>query len=233
MIPITLFKNDLKLIVRDPVMVLLMVAPLLLISLFKTLEVFFIPFLTMKTGVDVLLYAPYIMSFVLVMNSSILGIVTGFMMLDDRDGNIVQLLEVTPLGRSGYLVNRLAFASILSAIYSYISLAVINLVDLPLYTVVLLGFLAAIYTGVIGLLIYSGADDKVKGLTYAKGLNTLILFVFTDLLALRWLTMLSWLFPPYWMALLVKSPQSLWVHALALLVHLAWFGVLLRRCTGQ
>jgi CRP/FNR family transcriptional regulator, anaerobic regulatory protein len=46
----------------------------------------------------------------------------------------------------------------------------------------------------------------VKGLTFAKGLNTLVLFAFTDLFALPWLTFLSWFFPPYWITMMIKSP---------------------------
>jgi fluoroquinolone transport system permease protein len=229
MIQITLFRNDIKQILRDPVMTLLLVAPLLLIIVFKILEVFLIPFLLQKTGFDVMPYASYIFSFILLMNSGMLGIVTGFMMLDDRDGNIAQLLEITPLGRSGYLLNRLSFASMLSVFYCLVSFAVFSLVDLPFYSIILLCFLSAIYTAIIGLLIYSGADDKVKGLTFAKGLNTLVLFAFTDLFALNWLTFLSWLFPPYWITMIIKSPYSFLFNCLAFAIHVVWLGVLIFR----
>jgi fluoroquinolone transport system permease protein len=229
MIQITLFRNDIKQILRDPVMTLLLVAPLLLIIVFKILEVFLIPFLLQKTGFDVMPYASYIFSFILLMNSGMLGIVTGFMMLDERDGNIAQLLEITPLGRSGYLLNRLSFASMLSVFYCLISFAVFSLVDLPFYSIILLCFLSAIYTAIIGLLIYSGADDKVKGLTFAKGLNTLVLFAFTDLFALNWLTALSWLFPPYWITMMIKSPDSFLFNCLAITIHVVWLGVLIFR----
>jgi hypothetical protein len=229
MIQITLFKNDIKQILRDPVMTLLLVAPLLLIIVFKILEIFLIPFLVLKTGFDVMLYASYVFSFILLMNSGMLGIVTGFMMLDERDGNIAQLLEITPLGRSGYLVNRLSFASMLSVLYCLVSFAVFSLVDLPFYSILLLCFLSAIYTAIIGLLIYSGADDKVKGLTFAKGLNSLVLFAFSDLFALNWLTFLSWFFPPYWITMMIKSPDSFFVICLAITIHVVWLSLLIFR----
>ncbi len=229
MIQITLFRNDIKQILRDSIMAMLLVAPLLLISVFKILEVFLIPFVALKTGFDVMPYASYIFSFILLMNSGMLGIVTGFMMLDERDGNIACLLEITPMGRSGYLINRISFASILSVLYCMVSFAVFGLVILPFYSIMLLCFLSAIYTAIIGLLIYSGADDKVKGLTYAKGLNTLVLFAFTDLFAFNWLTFLSWFFPPYWITMMIKSPQSLFVNSLAFIIHVVWLGVMIFR----
>ena len=233
MIQITLFRNDIKQILRDPVMTLLLVAPLLLIFVFKILEVVLIPFLVLKTGFDVMPYASYVFSFILLMNSGMLGIVTGFMMLDERDGNIAQLLEITPLGRSGYLANRLSFASMLSVFYCLVGFAVFSLVDLPFYSIMFLCFLSAIYTAIIGLLIYSGADDKVKGLTFAKGLNTLVLFAFTDLFALNWLTFLSWFFPPYWVTMIIKSPHSFFVNCIALVIHVAWLGILIFRYTKR
>jgi hypothetical protein len=233
MIQIALFRNDIKQILRDPVMTLLLVAPLLLIIVFKILEIFLIPFLFQKTGFDVMPYAPYVFSFILLMSSGMLGIVTGFMMLDERDGNIAQLLEVTPLGRSGYLINRLSFASILSVLYCMVGFAVFNLVNLPFYSVILLCFLSAIYTAIIGLLIYSGADDKVKGLTFAKGLNSLVLFAFTDLFALNWLTFIAWFFPPYWITMIIKSPDSFTMACIALLVHVIWLGFLIFRYTKR
>jgi len=229
MIQITLFKNDIKQIMRDPVMAILLFAPLLLIVVFKLLEVFLLPFLAAKYGFNPTPYSAYLLSFILLMNSGMLGIVTGFMMLDERDGNISQLLEVTPLGRGGYLINRLAFASLLSIIYGFVTIAVFNQPTLPTFTIILLSALSAIYTATIGLLIYSGAEDKVKGLTFAKGLNTLVLFAFTDLFALGWLTFISWFFPPYWITMIIKSPFSISIACIGLLVHAAWLGVLVFR----
>jgi len=233
MIQITLFKNDLKQIVRDTIMTLLLFAPLFLIVVFKLLEMLLVPYLAVKAGFDIMPYFPYVLSFVLLMNSGMLGIVTGFMMLDERDGNISQLLEITPLGRSGYLINRLAFASILSIIYGFIGIAVFKLPDLTFISIVLLSVLSAFYTAIIGLLIFSGAEDKVKGLTFAKGLNTLVLFAFTDLFALPWLTFLSWFFPPYWVTMIIKTPNSLSIICMALLVHVLWLGILIFRYTKR
>jgi fluoroquinolone transport system permease protein len=155
------------------------------------------------------------------------------MMLDERDGNISQLLEITPLGRGGYLINRLAFASMMSIIYCFLSFVIFKQPALPFFSIVLLSALSAFYTAIIGLLIFSGADDKVKGLTFAKGLNTLVFFAFSDLFALSWLTFLSWFFPPYWITMIIKSPYSLSTICIALLVHVIWLGVLIIRYTKR
>ncbi|NCA80887.1 MAG: hypothetical protein EOM76_12050, partial [Sphingobacteriia bacterium] len=227
--PLTLFKNDIKQIMRDPIMTLLMFAPLMLIVVFKLLEIFLYPYLQTQFDFDMMPYSVYVLSFILLMNSGTLGIVIGFMMLDERDGNISQLLEITPLGRSGYLINRLSFACILSALYGLLSLAVFTNIDLSMGLFILASLLSAIYTAIIGLLIFSAAEDKVKGLTFAKGLNALAIFAFADLFALQWFTIVSWFFPSYWISMILKSPNSFTVGGLALLVHMVWLGFLVFR----
>lgn len=228
-IKLTLFKNDLKQIMRDPIMAILMFAPMLMIVIIKLLETFLYPYLESQLDFDMMPYSVYVLSFVLLMNSGTLGIVIGFLMLDERDGNISQLLEITPLGRSGYLFNRLSMACLLSAMYGLISLFVFADSILPHFSYFFVPFLSAIYTAIIGLLIFLGADDKVKGLTFAKGLNALAIFAFADLFAIQWFTSVSWFFPSYWISMILKSPNSFTVGGLALVVHVVWLGFLVFR----
>ena len=46
------------------------------------------------------------------------GTATGFMMIDDKDGKIFELMQITPLGRKGYLFNRLLLPVAITFIYS-------------------------------------------------------------------------------------------------------------------
>ncbi|MFO8021327.1 MAG: hypothetical protein R6U65_02585, partial [Perlabentimonas sp.] len=180
-----------------------------------------------RFGFDFSPYLNYVFVFIVMMCGAILGIVTGFMMIDERDGKIAELMSVTPLGRGGYLFNRLLFASTLSVFYSILSYYALDIVKLPLITLLFVSLLSSNYSIIIGLLIFSFADDKVKGLTFAKAINALSLFAYTDLLELKWLTVLSWFFPPYWITMVVQSPQSILTYALALAVNLGWLWFLI------
>ncbi|MCK9626565.1 MAG: hypothetical protein M0R23_08940 [Bacteroidales bacterium] len=228
MVGIIHLKNDLKQILRDPIMAILVVAPLLLIIAFKLMVLYLVPFIQTLIEFEILPYLDYIFIFVVMMCGAMLGIVTGFMMIDDRDGKIAELMSVTPLGRSGYLINRLLFAAVLTIFYSILSYYVLNVVKLPFTTMLFVSLLSSNYSIIIGLLIFTFADDKVKGLTFAKAINSLSLFAFTDLLALKWLTVLSWFFPPYWITLVVKSPHTFLIYGLALLVNFGWLFLLIR-----
>lgn len=221
-------KNDVKQIMRDPIMAILMVAPLLLIIVIKLIVSLLTPFILTCYGFDFSPYLNYLFVFVVMMCGSILGIVTGFMMIDDRDGKIAELMSVTPLGRGGYLFNRLLFAATLSVFYCILSYYVLDILKLPFITVLFVSLLSSNYAILIGLLIFSFADDKVKGLTFAKAINSLSLFAFTDLLGLDWLTVLSWFFPPYWITMVVQSPSLLLIYGLALCVNLGWLWLFIR-----
>lgn len=229
MVGIIHLKNDLKQILRDPIMAILIVAPLLLIIAFKLMILYLVPFIQTLIEFDVLPYVDYVLVFVVMMCGAMLGIVTGFMMIDDRDGKIAELMSVTPLGRSGYLINRLLFAAVLAVFYSILTYYVLNVVELPFITIFFVSLLSSIYSIIIGLLIFIFADDKVKGLTFAKAINSLSLFAFTDLIALKWLTVLSWFFPPYWISLIIQSPHSYLNYGLALLVNFVWLFLLFRQ----
>lgn len=220
------WKNDLVQITRDPILLVLMFAPILMILVFKLLFSVALPYVENTIGIHATPYFPYILSFTLLMIPSLLGIVTGFMMLDDKDGKIAELLSVTPMGRNGYLVNRLSLGSLLSLLYGYIGYFTLHVWAIPLGTLILLSLMLALYAATFSLLLFGSAEDKVKGLTFAKGLNLINLFAFTDLFGLPWMTMLSWLFPSYWFNRVIHDPDSMHAVAMLLLTNGIWLGLL-------
>jgi fluoroquinolone transport system permease protein len=222
-------RNDIRQIVRDPIMLVLLFVPVILIVVFKLMIVLLLPLLIARIGFDPEPYYAYALSFSMLLIAGMLGIVTGFLMIDERDGNIAELMSVTPLGRSGYLMNRLSFSALVSVAYSFITIYVLDIGQVTFSSAVYLTFLMALYTAIFGLILFNSADDKVKGLTFAKGLNVLVFFAFTDMFKLSWLTAISWCFPSYWITAILKNPGSELVYGIAFLVHALWFGILLVR----
>lgn len=222
-------QNDLRQIMRDPITGALLFAPVLIIAVFKIFIVLLFPYVLEQTGIDLSQYHGYVFSFLLLLISGLSGVVTGFVMIDDKDCNIAELMSVTPLGRIGYLANRLMLTGFLTFVYSLLAYFITGIITLNFFIVILLASMQAAYSSIIGMLLFSGADDKVKGLTYAKALNVIMLFSLTDLLALPWLTTLSWFFPSYWTTKVVLTLHSFIIISIALSVHVAWFVILLVR----
>jgi fluoroquinolone transport system permease protein len=114
-----------------------------------------------------------------------------------------------------------------SMLYTVLAYFALGIVRLPPGTVLLLALLLAVYSATIGLVLFSGAENKVKGLTFSKALNIFILFAFADLFSLKWFTVAAWFFPPYWISALVREELSFFVAAMAVVVHLAWLLMLI------
>lgn len=220
-------KNDFKQLFREPIMLLLFCLPIFIFVFFKVIIRLVIPRFSYYLPFELSDYYHYVFAFTLVLVPSMLSIVTGFLMIDDRDGHISELMSITPLGRSGYLFNRLSFSFIATILYTIIGYFMLNIYKLSLPALFLIAILLGLFSMTISLILFVLAPDKVKGLTYAKGLNMLMLFTLTDLLEMNWLNQLSKLFPTYWITQVIKNPLSLNVFFIAFLVHILWLTAIL------
>lgn len=220
-------KSDFKQLFRESIMLLLFCLPIFIFVFFKIIIHVVIPRFSNYLPFELSDYYHYVLAFVMVLVPSMLSIVTGFLMIDDRDGHILELMSITPLGRNGYLFNRLSFSFVATILYTFIGYFMLNIYKVPLSALFLIAILLGLFSMTLSLILYVLAPDKVKGLTYAKGLNMLMLFTLTDLLEMNWLNQLSKLFPTYWITQMIKNPLSIYVLFIALLVHSVWLTIIL------
>lgn len=217
------FKTDLKKLFREPIMALLFLFPLLLAIIFKLLLLFLVPWLSSLMEIDITQNVPYILSCILILSPGMLGVVMGFMMLDDKDGNITQLMSVTPLGLSGYIIMRLTFVFVSTFIYTLFTYAVLGMYLIPIAALLYITLLLSLYGSMIGMILFSVSTDKVKGLTYAKPLNLMFVFALANLIDIPWVQILASLFPTYWITKIISQPYNLSVLFFGGTVHLIWF----------
>lgn len=219
------FKTDFKKLIREPMMAFLFLVPFMLPLIFKLLIIYLVPFISSITSFNILSYNAYILSFILIISPGILGMVVGFMLLDDKDSKIVELMSITPVGRKGYVLLRLIYVFISTLIYTIYNYLIIDIYILSIGTLLYLTLLLSIYGCLIGILLFLFASDKVKGLTYAKALNMMLIFAFADLLDVKWILVLSSFFPTYWITKIIIEPNNLLVLFLGGVVHLIWIGL--------
>ncbi|MGB3368354.1 MAG: hypothetical protein WBA54_12745 [Acidaminobacteraceae bacterium] len=216
------FISDFKQLIREPMMLILFLAPILIAGLMRLLYVFLVPLIERYISFEIALYDSYILSMVLLFTPMMLGVVMGFMMLDDKDAKIVELMSITPLGKSGYLKNRLSFIMIPSMIYTFINYYIMQIYIINFITLAYISFISSLLSIVIGLVFSSIATDKIKGLTYAKGLNLLIIFAFGDLFKGNSVKYLSSAFPTYWISKIIATPNELKLYAYTLIIIMIW-----------
>lgn len=216
------FSFDMRRLTRDPILMMFMVVPFLALAAVKLFLIFGEPILNVKTGFVLSPYYGYILAVVLTFSPYILGTVTAFLMIDERDESIYELMSVLPIGYVGYITNRLLIPFSLSIIYTVLSYILLDIFQLSLLQVILIALLSGIQSIVVSLIMFSLADNKVQGLTYSKALNIFVFAALADLLGLKWVSTISAFIPFYWTTQLVIDPANLIVISKGLLVHSAW-----------
>lgn len=213
-------KSDLKQITRDPIIIILYFAPVLLF-IFVLIAIHYLP-PYINHYFNLLDYLPYILAGTLSLTSGLLGIATGFMMIDDKDGKIYELMQITPLGRKGYLLNRLLIPCLMTIIYT--SLFIYFIYPLPFTQSISLVIMCFIQSALFAIALFHLADDQVKGLTYAKGLNIIIIFAFTKLIENDFVNTLARVIPTFWLTEVIHF-SDFHIVSIALIIHLLWLSV--------
>ena len=225
-------KSNLKQLFREPMMALLFAVPLMISPLFRLILTYLIPIINRWVEFDMAPYEIYVLVMALLLTPGMLGIVMGFMLLDDKDGKISQLLSITPLGRSGYLTMRLFFVVIGTIIYTFYTYALLGIYIISTPVLLYLSLLHSIFAATFALIFATVATDKVKGLTYAKGLNLILLFALTDLINETWLTNISYFIPTFWITKIALH-ASVGNILIGTVVHLLWFALFIFITTRQ
>ena len=212
---------DLKQLRREPVLLLFAVLPLFMVGLFFWILGWGFDLAMAYIDISFDAYLPMVVVLTYLILPMLFGTVMAFLILDDRDQNILSLLQVTPLGLVGYLKHRFGLVMVMTVPYFFfVFMAYGHRFHSFLSGMIILIFLlleVLITGGFVALL----SEDKVKGLTYAKATGILILFGFTPWIPLDWLKYISWLVPHYYVGLIIWQ-SSLYSGLMGLFVHLIW-----------
>ena len=220
---------DIKRIVREPILMLLMFVPIFALVMLKLMIIFGVPLLKQYAGFDLEPWYGYVMSTALLIGPCMLGTVAAFMMIDDRDESMIELMAVTPNGYSGYIANRLIMPFFLSIVYSIGGYMFFNIYVVAFWKLIYLAILTGIESIILALFLFSLTDNKVKGLTYAKAMDGFLLTALADLLNIKAVSAVSALIPFYWITSLVVKPDTAMNLVLPLLIHMAWLALALSR----
>lgn len=225
----THLKGDIRQIVREPILILFMLLPLFLFLLFKVLLIYGVTLASDFLGINLFNYLTYIIAIIIIIVPSILGAALGFLMIDERDSKIYQLMSVLPIGRTGYMRHRLIIVMGLTIAYTFIGCTVLGTQCLSIMNISVLAIYAGIEGCITALVLFHFAQDKVKGLTLAKGMTLLNIFIFVDLINIKVLYILAWAIPQYWVIRIIQYPSQIIYFVIGSLVHLLWFVVIFHK----
>jgi fluoroquinolone transport system permease protein len=189
---------DLKNVRRDSMLVWLPIMPPLVALLARWGIPALTGWLLLQAAFDLTAYHPLIMSFFMPFPAGFVGVITGFLLLDESDDRTLTALMVTPLPLTSYLAYRLSAPLITSTLLALVTYPLVGLLPLPWYTLLLIALLSGFAAPILALVLASLAANKVAGLALQKMLGSLLFLpVVAYFLPEPW-QWLGGIFPTYW-----------------------------------
>lgn len=227
-----LLVNDLRQIRTDPVLMASLIGPVLLILISRYALPPLLEWVEQAYGLSLSQYMAFAAAFMLVILPVLIGSLTGLLMLDDRDENMIAYFAVTPLVRIGYASYRLLLPSLLTLLMGTLYVLTSGMVELrfaAVYTVILL-FLEA---PLIAICLTVFASNKVEGLAMTKAASLLFAGPVVAYFVPEPWSYAGVLIPTYWtaqayLAGLADASASLGWFVGGFVVHMALLVVMLR-----
>jgi uncharacterized membrane protein len=162
-----LLRNDIRNILRDRLLLYTAFLIPLIIIIFTRLV---IPWLS-ENIVPLQQYYGVLFMMMVTTVPMMFGFVTGFLIMDERDENLLTVLRVMPISRNTYLIYRMAFISILSFVYIILFPIFTGLINISILDYLPIGVLLALFTPVMGLVANIVANNKVQAFAVFKTLG--------------------------------------------------------------
>lgn len=197
-------------------LMLSMAVPFMLWALMQFLIPWVIYLVKMKWELDLSVYYGQAGIFFLMVIPMMMGMVYGFILLDERDGGIITAISVTPTGKTGYLKLRMGIPTVLSFIFILLFLLLLNLNgSLNLVQLMVVSAIVAFQALILLLFLGAFAANKVMGMAISKAFGILLMGPLLDYTLpspLNWSGAYS---PLFWAgrSLLAGTTASFWLYA--------------------
>ncbi|MCD4710000.1 MAG: hypothetical protein K8R52_04080 [Bacteroidales bacterium] len=228
---------DYKLLKGDPMLILSLMVPFILWALMHFLFPLLEGVVMQQWSVDISPYYRQAGTFFLMLIPMMMGLVYGFILLDERDGGIITAISITPTGKSGYLKLRMGIPLTLSCIFIILFLLLLGLTGtLDILQLIVISLLISSQSLILLLVLGAFADNKIMGLAISKGFGILLVGPLLDYALptpFNWIGAYS---PIFWASrsLLANSHITFWLYAgITFLFHLLLIWILFRKFTAR
>lgn len=193
-----LMAADSRLLWRDPLLAWVLLLPIGLAALFRALIPGISEALSAASGFDLAVYYPLIMGGYLMTAPGIVGMVIGFLLLDERDERTLSALRVTPLSMRRYLAYRVTVPLVAGTATTLIGYPLVGVTRLPVTTLVPIAAVAAVSAPSLALVLATAAPNKVAGFAVVKLLNVLNLLPIVAFFVPPPLQYVAGVLPAFW-----------------------------------
>ncbi len=224
---------DLKNLRRDSLLMWIPVVPFLLALLMR----WGIPLLTemvrLQAGRDLEPWYPLIMSSFVITVAGLVGMVVGFLLLDERDAGVLDALLVTPVSAGALVAYRVAVPLAVGFFITLLTYPLVGMTPLPLVDLAAATALGSFAAPFMALYLAAFADNKVTGFAMVKLMNAVQILPLAAFFVEQPAQLAFGLIPTYWpmkIIWLAAEGQPYGPYLVAgLVVNVAAVGLLLRR----
>ncbi len=208
-------RNDLRGTYRDPLLVMLVLAPVIWTTGVAIMTPLFTEMLSQRYDFDLVPYYPLVLTAFLLLTSIIIGGgLAAFLVLDEVDAGTLAALRVTPVPLSTFFAYRAGTVIIVTTVYVVTTVSFSGIAEPGIIGALIpIGLLAGLSAVVTLLLIVAVAGNKIQGIAMVRALGMLI----AGLPCLPWFIDSAWglafgVLPPYWAAkaFWVASDHGTW-----------------------
>ena len=208
-------RNDIRGTYRDPLLVMIVLAPVIWTTGVAYLTPLFTEMLARRYDFDLVPYYPLVLTAFLVLTSIIIvGGLGAFLVLDEVDAGTLAALRVTPVPLREYFGYRAATVVAVTTGYVVSTTSLSGILEPgTLFALIPIGLLSGLSAVVCLLMIVAVANNKIQGLAMVRALGMLI----AGLPCVPWFIDSGWnlafgVLPPYWAAkaFWVASAHGTW-----------------------
>ena len=190
--------------------------------------------LKLEYGFDLTPHYTLIMSFFLLFIPMLVGVVIGFLLLDERDDRTLTALRVTPLKPADYLLYRITAPWVISVLITLICFPMAGLVRVDFLPLLLCSLMASLEAPLFALILVAFARNKVVGLAMYKGFGIFFLAPLAVFFVDSNWEIVAGIFPTYWPVLafyqnLSADPSWLVSLLIGFAVHGIYLAILMKR----
>ncbi len=150
---------------------------------------------------------------------------SAMMMLTEYDENMAGYLAVTPVGKRGYILSRLALPAFISFIVSVFLMLWFSLTAWPFGMILLTCMLTSLTSVAVALLLFAFSHNRVEGMALAKLSGLLMLGLFVPFFLLSDIQYVFSPLPSFWIAKLCVEQNTIFLLP-AILSSLIWMMLL-------
>ena len=226
---------DLKNVQRDSLLLWIPSIPLIMALVIRLGIPIVAQVLLQRTGFNLVAYYPLVMSTFVLLTPTTVGMIVGFLLLDERDDRMLTALLITPMPLRTYLLYRISIPMLFAVAATLIGFPIAGLTTLPFVDLLLITCVGSLIGPQVALFLAAFSRNKVAGFAMLKLLNAILMLpIVAFFIPSNW-QLLVGIIPAYWPLKAFWSAageHDYWLYLLvALLVNGVALVVLLKRFT--